>query len=183
MFVLRSTSNHTPLNYWCMIKISNQIRPTYLAARVVVEVLLVFAILMWSIQSYGRRNTRPSREWFPNAESEQDGQFLGGTRHLLPLNHHQSAQSGRPANITGNFASGREYSQPHWGNSYGRGGNQATHAVNKFEMNTHHFSTPAPSQSYNRDQLWGNLQVPMLPESSCFLSFVELVCGLLSWQI
>lgn len=141
-----------------------------------VEVLLAFAILMWSIQSCGRRNTRPSREHFPKVESQQDGQFLEGTGHFLPLNHHQSVQSSRPANNTGNFAIGREYLQPHWGNSYGRGGNQATHAMNKFEMNTHNFSTPAPSHSYNRDQLWGNLQV-LLPESSCFLK----ICGTSMW--
>jgi hypothetical protein len=148
----------------------------------VVEVLLAFAILMWSIHSCGRRNTRPSRERFPKAESQQDGQFLGGTRHLLPLNHHQSAQSSRPANNTGNFAIGREYLQPHWGNSYGRGGNQATHGVNKFEMNTHNFSTPAPSQSYNRDQLWGNLQVLILLQSSCFLKIygTSMWCAVLT---
>lgn len=98
---------------------------------------------------------------------------------MLPLNHHQSMQSSRPANDTGTFAIGREYLQPHWGNSYGRGGvnYQATHAVNKFEMNTHNFSTPAPSQSFNRDQLWGNLQVLILPEASCFLK----ICGTGMW--
>jgi hypothetical protein len=34
MSILRSTPNHTPLKYRCLIKISNQIRPTYVSTLV-----------------------------------------------------------------------------------------------------------------------------------------------------